>query len=320
MHTVLVQKNGKIVYGDLKSLRTSLATWVDILNPTKEELNNLEKYTGISSEKIRSWMEGKKRPMALDFQKYSIVTFLSPIHTQEKAILAAEPCVMLISNDRNDFITIHKDPLLAIEEIKSYAAKHKDQIFKQRATFILFTLLDEIVEDYYGCLDRINETVHEAEELALNVEQPGKNLMRKIIHAKKAMIFFHRALVSNREVITAIEQEHLSFLDEQLLRQFRLLSSSITQLIEINSTYRDILNIATEIHLTAISNNLNNTMKKVTSWGAIILVPSLIAGIFGMNFKHFQAFNWEYGVTASLSAMAFAVAVLYWFFRKRDWL
>lgn len=321
MHAVLIRENGKVVEGKLSSLRTSNTVWVDMVNPTPEELGTLEQYTKIPTDQIRAWMAGKKRPMAIDFQKYSVVTFLTPTHPTKssKNSLATEPCVMLISNDRNDFITIHKDELIAVTEIKSYTEKHLTEMFGQGATFILFTLLDEIIEDYYDSLDRINEIVRSAEELALNVH-PETKLMQKILEAKKSMIFFHKALMANREIIMAIEQEHLSFLDDQMLRQFRVLSSSITQLIEINSTYRDILNTATEIHLTAISNSLNITMKKITSWGAIILVPSLIAGIFGMNFKHFPAFDWQYGLHASLMAMVIAVIVMYMFFRKKDWL
>lgn len=321
MHTVITLSNGKVAAGNLASLRTSNPVWVDMVSPTVEELQNLEQYTKIPADQIRAWMSGKKRPMALDFQKYSVVTFLTPAHIikTHKNSLSTEPCVMLISNDRNDFITIHRDPLIAIEEIKSYTEKHLAEILRQGATFVLFTLLDEIIEDYYDSLDQINEIVRTAEELALNVH-PETKLMQKILEAKKAMIFFHKALMGNREIIMTIEQEHLSFLDEQMLRQFRVLASSITQLIEINSTYRDILNTATEIHLTAISNSLNITMKKITSWGAIILVPSLIAGVFGMNFKHFPAFDWPYGLHASLVAMGLSVVVLYWFFRRKDWL
>lgn len=321
MHTVLTLANGKISEGSLSSLRTSNPVWVDIVSPTAEELQTLEQYTKIPADQIRAWMSGKKRPMALDFQKYSVITFLTPTHAikSHKNALSTEPCVMLISNDRNDFITIHKDSLTAVEEIKTYTEKHLTEMLRQGATFVLFTLLDEIIEDYYDSLDQINEIVRTAEELALNVH-PEAKLMQKILEAKKAMIFFHKALMANREIIMMIEQEHLSFLDEQMLRQFRVLSSSITQLIEINSTYRDILNTATEIHLTAINNSLNITMKKITSWGAIILVPSLIASVFGMNFKHFPAFDWPYGLHASLIAMGLSVVVLYWFFRKKDWL
>lgn len=332
MQTILVQDGTKIVSGRLQSLRSSKTVWVDIVGPSQTELEELAQHTNIPANQILAWMEGKKRPVAMDFQKYSIITFLAPTNAADpsagradrtdktvKEIFATQPCVMLISNDKNDFITIHKHPLASVEKIKSYSEPLLCNIFRQRATFILFTLLNELVERYFEALDGIHEIVNEAETAALNVKVE-RMLSRKILHAKKAMIYFHKALFANREVIMAIEGEHLGFLDENMLREFRILSSSITQLIEINSTYRDILNTTTEIHLTAISNSLNMTMKKVTSWGAIILIPSLVAGVFGMNFKHFDMFEWKYGVELSVGLMALSVLLLYLYFRKKDWI
>lgn len=322
MHRVLVHKDGKVVTGRLSDLKTSSTVWVDITQPTDQELAELQKFTEIEPEYIHEWLAGKKRASALDFQKYSVVIFLAPLERVLKTgrrMLTTEPCVMLISHDRNDFITIHGNPLHAIQEMESYSEKHKVDIFTKRATFLLFTLLDEIIEHYFDSLDFINATVQKAESLAFNVH-PEINLMQQILTSKKTIIYFHKALITNREVITTIEQEHLSFLDDELSREFRILSSSLMQLVEINSTYRDILNTATEIHLSVISNNLNTIMKKITSWGAIILLPSLVAGIFGMNFKHFSVFDWEYGLEFSLVTMVASVFVLYWFFRKKDWL
>lgn len=306
----------------MADLKSSATVWVDFINPTDQELTELEQYTEIESRHIRAWMEGKKKPAATDFQKYSVLTFLAPSEhacRECKQLIAAEPCVILVSHDRNDFITVHKHPLDAIKDMEQYPEKHKADVFKERTTFLLFTLLNEIIEHYYDSLDIINEIVQKAEELALN-PRPEKNLMKQVLEAKKSIIYFHKALVANREVITMIEHEHLGFLDETMLREFRILSSATVQLIEINSTYRDILNTATEIHLTVLSNTVNVTMKKVTSWGAIILIPSLIASVFGMNFEHFDAFKWEYGLEISLVAMVASVGILYWFFKRRDWI
>lgn len=322
MHNVFVYRQGKISKGEINDLKTSDTVWVDITNPTNQELGQITQHTGIEEKQIRGWMGEKKRPAALDYKKYSVLTFLEPVEEilkNGKRTIVAKPCVILISHTRNDLITIHAKPMRAISNIESYQEIYKNQIFSKGATFLLFTLLNEIIEHYYDSLDILNETVQEAEVLAVN-SKPGARLMQQILAVKKSIIYFHKALIANREVIVAIENEHLEFLDEEMLREFRILSSSLTQLMEINSTYRDILNSSTEIHLAVISNNLNETMKKITSWGAIILVPSLIAGIFGMNFKQVAAFEWEYGLETSVGAMVLSVAVLYWYFRKKDWL
>ena len=102
--------------------------------------------------------------------------------------------------------------------------------------------------------------------------------------------------------------------------RFRLLASDLTQLIELVSTERDILTTTMEVHLSTVSNALNETMKKVTSWGALILVPSMIAGIYGMNFKHLPWTEQVWGFPLLLFIMAVLMVMLLRFFRKKDWI
>ncbi len=91
-------------------------------------------------------------------------------------------------------------------------------------------------------------------------------------------------------------------------------------MIEIEATYREILTSALEIHLTQIFNHLNTIMKKITSWGALILVTSLIAGIFGMNFKYIPEVNEPFGFFFAIILMLVSVLSLYFYFKKRDWI
>jgi magnesium transporter len=85
-------------------------------------------------------------------------------------------------------------------------------------------------------------------------------------------------------------------------------------------TLRDLLSSALEASLAVISNRLNEVMKSLTSWGAIILVPTLIAGIYGMNFRHMPELGWFMGYPFALGLMALAAGLLYRAFKRRGWL
>jgi magnesium transporter len=83
---------------------------------------------------------------------------------------------------------------------------------------------------------------------------------------------------------------------------------------------RDILSSALDAHLAVVSNRLNVVMKHLTSYAAIILVPTLIAGIYGMNFHTLPELTWRYGYAYALALMFGSSTLLYWMFKKRDWL
>ena len=77
---------------------------------------------------------------------------------------------------------------------------------------------------------------------------------------------------------------------------------------------------AIDAHLAIISNRMNSVMKKMTSWGAIILGSTLVAGIYGMNFRHMPELQWQYGYAVALGIMATITIVGYWYFSRKDWL
>lgn len=317
IYTLTLAENN-IVTGSVDDLKTRRPVWVDMTAPTAEELKAVARLTEISEEELKQWMDGRKRPITIDIGNYSLIILKVPIARSSGKIIT-EPCVMLISKLKNDFITIHNHPFLAINRIRSYSDQHKKQIFEEGTTEIFYTLTSEIVDSYHEVLDMIQKIITQAEAMVLKAAKNAQ-LMDKILNVKEAMIYFHRTLAENREIVSSLEKEYVSFLDAQKLPKFRGLVSGLTQLIEINSTYRDILTTITEIYLTTVSNNLNVIMKKITSWAAIILIPSLIAGIYGMNFKFFPTLNWTYGFWLSLGLMIVAVTLLYRFFRRNDWI
>ena len=110
------------------------------------------------------------------------------------------------------------------------------------------------------------------------------------------------------------------FLDRKDLSKFRLLHSDFTQLVELTVTYRDILTTTIEVYLSVVSNNLNITVKKLTAWGAIILLPSIVSGIYGMNFKYLPEAEWRYGYLFALAIMLAMVLVSYIYFKRKEWL
>jgi magnesium transporter len=90
--------------------------------------------------------------------------------------------------------------------------------------------------------------------------------------------------------------------------------------VELSEAHRDLLNGALDAHLSLVSNRMNLVMKRATSWGAILVCATLVAGIYGMNFKHMPELNWVFGYAMALGLMALIAGVLYVMFKRKDWL
>jgi magnesium transporter len=93
----------------------------------------------------------------------------------------------------------------------------------------------------------------------------------------------------------------------------------MVQLIDVAATYRDILTGALDIYLSAVNNNMNMVMKQMAAYGSLVLIPTFIVGLYGMNFIHMPELAWKYGYAFAWVLILGSMALLFWFFKKKDW-
>ena len=184
--------------------------------------------------------------------------------------------------------------------------------------------MTEVITDYFSILEQLHASVDQLEDEILNL--PRFTQTREIRDFKRNILYVHRALTANREVIVSIEKQYLSRISKQEIKKYRFIYNDLVQLIDMNETYRDILTTAMELYLTNISNTLNNTVKRLTGWGGLILIPTLIASIYGMNFHdtaskyNMPELQWKFGYFFALGLIIGSTILLYYYFKKKDWL
>ena len=127
-------------------------------------------------------------------------------------------------------------------------------------------------------------------------------------------------MTADREVISNIERGMAKFINKNNVAKYRPLYDDIIQLIDMETTYREILTGTLDIYMSSVSNNMNVIVKKITAYGSLILVPTLIAGVYGMNFSNMPELDWKYGYYFALCLMLFSIIGLYIYFEKKDWL
>lgn len=316
MVTVQILENKKIANGTLNDLRRRSIAWADLPNPTAEEIKAVSEIVGMREEEIRELLEEHTRPVLTNIDKYSVVVIQSPSSTEDTFTM---PLLAFISKKSNDLITLHNHDMESIKRVLGWTEQRKISVFEKGTTFILYRIIDEISASYSSMLNSIDERI-EALEDNMHAEKKQRTMMHDAFEVKKKLIYFYKALTANRDVISSIEKEYGMFFNKKDLSRFRLLYSDFAQLIDLTVTYRDILTTTIEVYLSIISNSLNVTMKKLTAWGAIILLPTIISGIYGMNFKHMPEIAWEYGYFTSLGMMVLLVILAYFYFRKKEWI
>jgi len=309
------------VEGSIKDLGKKEVCWVDCVNPTKQDLLEISEITKIPFEDLKESFGEGERPKVLDLEKYSLVTFRAPFFEHHETHIATCSIAIFVSKNKNNIITLSTREIASIERLEQILLK-KNTILEKGTTFFLYRLLDEILNSYFQILDTIEEKIDQIEDEV--IDSPERSTVEKIFTIKKTLIFFHKALTANREVITSIEKEYVKEIDKKNIKRFRSLYNDVTQLIDTEATYRDITTGTLDIYLGSVSYNLNQVIKTLTVIASFVLVPTLISGIYGMNFVFMPeihtALGQKYGYYFALGLMAFSILGMYIFFRRKRWI
>ena len=187
--------------------------------------------------------------------------------------------------------------------------------------YLLYTILDELVDDYFVHAERVEDELESLEEQIFSESPPDEREVQHSLYAlRRELLAFRRRVVPMREVVAEILRREVEWIDDVALTHFQDVYDHLLRAVDQLDSQRELMGNAVDAHLAIISNRMNEVMKKMTSWGAILLGSTLIAGIYGMNFAHMPELGWRYGYPSALGLMVVLTVVLYRFFRRRDWL
>ena len=184
---------------------------------------------------------------------------------------------------------------------------------------LLWVILDVVVDRYFVVTDRIDDQLDDIEEIVFDGDTPDAT-PQQVFDLRRSIGAFRRAASPLREVIGELLRREGEYLDEQSLVLIQDVYDHILRVSDLVESQRELLTGLLEAHLAVVSNKMNRVMKVTSSWGAIILGSTLIAGIYGMNFKNMPELHWKYGYFIALGLMGLLTVTLVVWFRKKDWL
>jgi magnesium transporter len=288
--------------------------WIDCYKPTDEEFHLLAEKTGIPFEDLKSSIDSQKRPRVLPYDGSSSITFRAPYNDQ--GIIATAPVGIFLF--KNNVLTIHDKPLDAINKFRELPDSQRLLIYRLGAPHFVYRFMDMVINDFFSLVDQIEDRINHIEAGVL--QEASKLLVREIFTQKRVLIYIHKALVANKDVVSSLEKRYIREFRKEDIRLLRDLYNDVAQLIDLVSTYRDILTSILDMYLSSVSNNLNKVMKTLTLISAFVMVPTLISGIYGMNFRQMPELTWQYGYGFSLGLMVFSIVIFYVYFKRKGWI
>ena len=185
--------------------------------------------------------------------------------------------------------------------------------------YVLYALMDFVIDQYSPIVGELEDEVQELEEVIL-AEEPSAQATAQIYRLKRDLLSLRRAVSPLVEVCNRLMRFDIPNIPDDTRPYFRDVYDHVVRLNETIDAQRELLTTALEAHLSLMSVAQNDHMKRLAAWAAMIAVPTMIAGIYGMNFAHMPELTWSYGYYVSLLTMALACGGLFVGFKRSGWL
>ena len=203
-------------------------------------------------------------------------------------------------------------------QVRERLRNEKGKARKLGADYLVYSLIDAVVDNYFSVLETLGEQIEALEEKL--VANPTSNTLQEIHYLKREMIFLRKAVWPLREVISSLQRGD-SILVQDITRLYlRDVYDHTIQVIDTVETYRDMVSGMLDIYLSSVSNRLNAVMKVLTIIATIFMPLTFLAGVYGMNFKYMPELEWRYGYGMIWALMIFIGLYMLVYFRKKKWL
>jgi magnesium transporter len=316
----ILYENGKIVKNSsIKTIKSALNSgeqiWVDIENPDEKEMDILRDIFKFHPLTIEDCVHRIQRPKVVNYKDYYFIVLNEFIGGDINKYFTYSEVYIFLGG--NYIVTLHWNRLKVVCDTIERIS-NGPYIFERGIDFILYNLFDTLVDDYFPLTDSIGDKIDSIEETILT--NPRRQVQDDILVLKRNILKLRKVLSPQREVLNILLRHDFPLIKEENRLYYMDVYDHMLRIYDLLDTYTDLLASTMDLYMSQISNRMNEVMKVLTMITTIMMPLSLIAGIYGMNFKFMPELETRYGYFATLSLMAVIAGVEIIYFKKKKWL
>jgi magnesium transporter len=292
--------------------RTSDLVWVDVHDATGDDFACLAREFGLHPLAVEDAREHGQRPKLEHYANHSFVVAYS--REMAEVDLFIGPAWLITVRERNPDGEVSR--IDAIRDRFERDAPHQTTV-----GHFVYVVLDELVDGYLDRADAMEDTVEEIEErIILDLVDDPKGIQTELLALRRQLLRFRKVVLPLRDVLVRLHRGEVESIDAIAREQLQDVVDHSFRVVDQLDQERELIANAVDAHHSLIANRQNQVMKRMTSWGAILIASTLIAGIYGMNFDHMPELGWKYGYAWALGLMVVTTLVGYRYFKRKDWL
>lgn len=297
-------------------LQEGSVTWISVIGIDRAEIiEKIGEAFHLHPLLLEDIMNTDQRPKLEAYDDYVFIT-LRTLHF-DKTVKTVDTDQVSFVLGRNYVISFQESDLGIFDTVVNRLNNGGKRMRKQEGDYLVYSLIDVIIDNYFVVLEAIGENIDKLEEKL--VISPKTATLKTIQGLKREMIVLRRSVWPLREVVSAMERDESAFIHNSTRIYLRDLYDHTVQSIDTIETYRDMLSGILDIYLSSVSNRLNEVMKVLAVIATIFMPLTFIAGVYGMNFHYMPELEWFLGYPAALAVMAVTAAIMVFYFKKKKW-
>jgi magnesium transporter len=303
---------------DISDYLTDEATtiWLDLRDPDRDDLTVLSEEFGLHPLAIEDAVNERERPKLDRYRSHLFLTAYGARLDRASGELASSELAAFVTD--RALITVRKDDGLDIGAIVDRWDASPD-LAKYGVGYLLHGLLDYVVDGHFEAVQSLDEEIERLEDQLFDNVPHDHEVQRRSFELRKSLVLLRRIVIPMREVVNTLMRRDLHVVSDNLMPYYQDVYDHVLRATEWTESLRDLVTTILETNLTIQGNRMNVITKKVTSWAAIIAVPTFITGFYGMNVPY-PGFSRQFGLATSITIMVVSGIALYVIFKRKDWL
>ena len=296
-------------------LRPHCFVWVALQDPVAAELAEMQKAFDLHPLAVEDALVGHQRPKVEEYgdSLFAVLHLVEPAsgeyHVGELAIFAGP----------NYVVTVRSRAQKGLAEVRA-RCEREPNLLRQGPGFILYAIIDAIVDRYFPILDNLEDELDGIEQRIFAPAGAPRDNIEALYALKQRLMVMKHAVAPLLEGVSNLTGGRVPALCVNITEYFRDIYDHLLRLNQTADSVRETIATAISVNLSFITLQENETMKRLAAYAALLAIPTMIAGIYGMNFEHMPELKWRYGYEISLLVMGGIDVLLYFQFKRAKWL
>jgi magnesium transporter len=288
--------------------------WVGLFEPTEEEFRSVTGEFDLHSLAVEDAIKAHQRPKLERYGDSIFVVLKSARYLDETETVEFGEIHAFMAPDF--IVTVRHGKASSLEGVRQRLEGEPD-LLRRGPPAVLYAIMDHVVDDYGPVVEGLENDV---DEIETEVFGGNAGVSRRIYELSREVIEFYRATQPLALTLVRLIDGEVDDVDPEVRKFLRDVHDHLLRVTEQIAAFRELLSNIVSINLTLVSVDQNDQVKKISAWAAILAVPAIIAGIYGMNFEYMPELAWRIGYPLALIMMVLLSVMLYRGFKRSGWL